>query len=363
MGVRQLDSAHRCNAWNHIAGWPSRPWGQCTTVAKPASLAPLLQIGLDQSSIDRMLDTMFHINDCACPHLRSTAWEPDPHHPHRASMLQKRAQCRPLVEAAFVSMLMYYKERKENEEMLDINISLEKVVRDNVGMRDAHDVVVPWGSLIHTEFVRNNDHLLTTSSSDSVDKELVQCIKAMACTIGQQGAQLVKQTEQITQMNHAQTSMVTVLLLLQQSMQESQKFALHCFTTPGLATTVTPSVGSPCPHTPASQGAVPVLWVPCVYTYVCAPTTRHSSCMCSYTPAPPSHACTPSTCTRNMLPSPTIHDTPHVPASSPSKSIPAPPDCPVATMPTQDDIGQSASNSGVYQYTACILDRMLLYIH
>ena len=161
------------NAWNHIAGWSARPWGQCTTVAKPASLAPLLQIGIAQVTLDHMIDTMFHINDCACPHLRSSAWQPDPHHPHRVSMLQKRAQSRSFVQAAFASMLMYYKERKEHKEMLDINMSLEETVRKILGVDDAHNLVVQWGSLIHTDFVRNNAHLLTSSSSESADKELL----------------------------------------------------------------------------------------------------------------------------------------------------------------------------------------------
>jgi len=45
-----------------------------------------------------------------------------------------------------------------------------------VGLDNGHDVVVHWGRLIHTNFVRDNAHLLTTSSSDSTDKELLQCI-------------------------------------------------------------------------------------------------------------------------------------------------------------------------------------------
>ncbi len=243
------------NAWNHIAGWPARPWVQYTTVAKSVSLAPLLHIGIPQVTIDRMIDTMFHINDCACPHLRSTAWEPAPHHPHRASMLQKRVQSRSFVESVFDSMLMYYKERKEHKEMLDINMSLEETVRKIVGLDDAHNLVVQWVSLIHTDFVHNNAHLLTSSSSDSTDKELLQCIKAMTATIGQQGAQLAKQSEQLMELNHTCTSMATVLIQLQQAMQQNQNFALHCFTTPGLMTTVTPSVGPPCPHTPAPPGS------------------------------------------------------------------------------------------------------------
>ncbi len=99
------------NAWNHVAGWPARPWGQCSTVAKPDSLQPLRDIGVSQETIYGMVDSMFHINDSSCPHLRSTSWEPPTHHPHRESILQKRAQCRSFVEAVFSSMLMYYKER------------------------------------------------------------------------------------------------------------------------------------------------------------------------------------------------------------------------------------------------------------
>ena len=247
------------NAWNHVAGWPARPWGQCSTVAKPASLQPLRDIGVPQETIDGMVDSMFHINDSSCPHLRSTSWEPPTHHPHRESMLQKRGQCRSFVEAAFASMLMYYKARKEKKEMLDINVSLEQVVRKTVGQDNAHDVVVLWGSLIHTNFVRDNAHLLTTSSSDSADKELLQCIKGMAATIGQQGAQLAAVREELRQVNHTQKSMATILLQLQQGMQQNQNFALHCFTTPGLTTAVTASGNSPCPPTPAPPGALAVL--------------------------------------------------------------------------------------------------------
>jgi len=246
------------NAWNHVAGWPARPWGPCSTVTKPASLQPLRDIGVSQETIDGMIDHMFHINDSSCPHLRSSSWEPSRLHPHRESMLQKRAQCRSFVEAAFASMVMYYKERKENKEMLDINVSLELVVRKHVGLDNAHDVVVQWGGLIHTNFVRDNAHLLTTSSSDSADKELLQCIKGMAATIGQQGAQLAVVREELRQVNQTQKSMATILLQLQQGMQQNQDFAVHCFTTPGLRTAATTSANSPCPPTPAPPGALAV---------------------------------------------------------------------------------------------------------
>jgi hypothetical protein len=68
---------------------------------------------------------------------------------------------------------MYYKERKDHKEMLDINMSLEETVRKIVGVDDTYNLMVQWGSLIHTDFVCNNAHLLTSSSSDSADKELL----------------------------------------------------------------------------------------------------------------------------------------------------------------------------------------------
>jgi hypothetical protein len=180
------------------------------------------------------------------------------------------------VEASFASMLMYYKDRMENKEMLDINISLEQVVRKTVGLESAHGLLLEWGSLIHTYFVRDNAHLLTTSSSDSADKELLQCIKGMAATIGQYGAQLAAVREEVKQMNHTQMSMATIMLQLQQGVQQNQNFALHCFTTPGLTTTVNASVNSPCPPTPAPPGAFAVLkLLPSINVHVIQPLNTH----------------------------------------------------------------------------------------
>jgi hypothetical protein len=50
--------------------------------------------------------------------------------------------------------------------------------------------------------VCDNAHLLTDSSSDSDDKELLQCIKGMTVTIGQQGAQLADVREELRHEPH-----------------------------------------------------------------------------------------------------------------------------------------------------------------
>ena len=99
------------NVWNHIAGWSSRPWGQYTTVAKPASLVPLLQIGIHQDTIDRMIDSVPHQRFCMSP----PVWYclgTRPGSPSLCSMLQKRVQFRSFVETTCVSMFMHYKEHK-----------------------------------------------------------------------------------------------------------------------------------------------------------------------------------------------------------------------------------------------------------
>jgi len=219
------------NAWNHIAGWAPRPWGQCGTVAKPASLDPLLQIGIDQTTLDHIVDDMFRINDSSCPHLRSLAWEPAADHPHHASLLQKRAEARPFVQAAFASMLMYYKERLENQQMIDINRTLETVVRVRLNLTgDVHSLLVSWGSHIRNDFLRNNAHLLTTSSTDSAENQILQTMKLMAETIGQQRVQLAQQSEKMDQMNKTLTCVVTTLLDLQNTMKQNTDFAVHCMT-------------------------------------------------------------------------------------------------------------------------------------
>jgi hypothetical protein len=55
------------NSGNHIAGWAPRSWGQYGTVDKTASLDPLMQIGVDQTTLDHIVDDMFRIN--SLPHV------------------------------------------------------------------------------------------------------------------------------------------------------------------------------------------------------------------------------------------------------------------------------------------------------
>ncbi len=71
-------------------------------------------------------------------------------------------------------MLMYYKERLENQKMIDINRTLETVVRVRLNLTgDVHSVLVSWGSHIRNDFLLNNAHLLTTSSTDSAENQIL----------------------------------------------------------------------------------------------------------------------------------------------------------------------------------------------
>jgi len=81
----------------------------------------------------------------------------------------------------------------------------------------------------------------------------VHQLEGMTATIEQQGVQLARQV------NQTQKSMATILLQLQQGMQQNQNFALHCFTTPGLTTAVTASGNSPCHPIPPPPGTLAVL--------------------------------------------------------------------------------------------------------
>ena len=140
----------------------------------------------------------------------------------------------------------------------------------------------------------------------------------------------------------------TVVLQLQQDMKQNQNFALNCFTTPGLTTTVLPSSGTPCPHTPAPPGASHApSYSPACPACVCmhVPCSAHSSSMPCNTGAPASASSTPSTCPESMLSSSSVHSITGLDTSTPSQSALSPLASPVTTVIGDYDKRESVSSS------------------
>jgi hypothetical protein len=52
-----------------LAGWPAFPWGQLGEGPKPASLSPLLDVGIDKAELDHLIDRMFNLDSCSPPML------------------------------------------------------------------------------------------------------------------------------------------------------------------------------------------------------------------------------------------------------------------------------------------------------
>ena len=155
-------------------------------------------------------------------------------------------------------MIMYYKERLDNNHMIDINRTLDTVVAEHLKLPgDAHQLLVQWGNHIHIDFLRNNAHLLTTSSAETAENQVLQSIRLMTETIAQQRVQLSQQSEQLIHINKTLTCVATTLLELQDTMKQNTDFAVHCITTQGAKATSTASVTSPFPASPPAPGTSP----------------------------------------------------------------------------------------------------------
>ena len=107
------------------------------------------------------------------------------------------------------------------------------------------------------DFLRNNAHLLTTSSAETGENQVLQSMKLMAETIGQQRVQLAQQSEQLIQMNKTLTCVATTLLDLQNTMKQNTDFAVHCIASQGEKNTLAPSNVSPLPPSPRAAGTFP----------------------------------------------------------------------------------------------------------
>ena len=109
-----------------MAGWPPHPWGQLGEGPRPASLAALVDIGIDMGRLDLLIDSIFNLDSCSPPMLLQggsnrpmvsvlSNHDPDPDPIPDLSLDPKPDPNQ--VEAALASMLMYHSERKRTGEV------------------------------------------------------------------------------------------------------------------------------------------------------------------------------------------------------------------------------------------------------
>ena len=167
-----------------LSGWLPLPWGQLGEGPKPASLAALVDVGIDMAMLDSLLDHMFNLDSCSPPMLLqggsnrpmvNVLSNPNPD-PLPDPIPDDPKPDPNQVEAAFASMLMYHSERKQAGEVRatpagtvpclppltlltspqpqvrPVLVALEKLV--------SHETLLSWETTIRTKFDADNAHLL-----------------------------------------------------------------------------------------------------------------------------------------------------------------------------------------------------------
>mmetsp|Transcript_20246 Transcript_20246/g.50617 ORF Transcript_20246/g.50617 Transcript_20246/m.50617 type:complete len:385 (+) Transcript_20246:648-1802(+) len=151
-----------------LAGWPAFLWGQTGMGPKPPSLMALVAIGVSMDILNKLIDVLFRLDNASPP------------------MLWQGGALRPLMEACFASMVMYFDERKAAGEMQGVIIAMTRALnRCEVA---AHHLptntptVSLWGGIIRAKF--NNDNLhLTARTADTGSVQLVAAVRDLGHTI------------------------------------------------------------------------------------------------------------------------------------------------------------------------------------
>ena len=133
-----------------LAGWPSPTYGHSTKGPRPARLDVLRENGEDMDLVEEAIDRAFDLDSSSPPMLRR--YDPDER--------SLDAPLRPLVRAAFASLVMYYAERRQDARMAQVQVRLELAVRD--AFKDGCNPqarLEAWGKFIREDFMRANAHM------------------------------------------------------------------------------------------------------------------------------------------------------------------------------------------------------------
>lgn len=93
-----------------LAGWAPLPWGHHGDGPSPPSLDALYNTGQDMEVLEAVMDNLFNLDDASPP------------------MLLSDGALRPLLRAAFASMIMYHPDRMAAGEMRPVCMKLLEAV-------------------------------------------------------------------------------------------------------------------------------------------------------------------------------------------------------------------------------------------
>ena len=126
-----------------LSGWRPLPWGQLGRGPVPPSLDALFVTGIDRTAFERFIDKLFSFHDRSPPMFRSGG------------------QLRPMIHHTTATLLMYYEDRFQSDEMALVLASMRDSYTSvvSLGRDNAHSVLCQWGAEIKRKFNIDNLHL------------------------------------------------------------------------------------------------------------------------------------------------------------------------------------------------------------
>jgi hypothetical protein len=148
-----------------LAGWPPLPFGHHGEGPVPPWLEALCDAGcIEMDALDAMIDVLFHIDSASPP------------------MLFIDGALRPMVHAAFASMIMYHDARVAAGEMREVTVAMHEAFKGcTTGV--AITTFSEWGTIIRTRFDTDNLHL--SMGGKAVDSGTSAIVRALGRSLSE----------------------------------------------------------------------------------------------------------------------------------------------------------------------------------
>ena len=158
-----------------LGGWEPLPWGHMGKGPVPPSISVLEEAGVDMNALEMCIDVLFRLDSATPP------------------MLWRQGSLRPMVHAAFASMVMYFDERKDVGEMHRVLEAMCDALKDSRVRLDegaAPAVFSRWAAALKVQFDLDNLHLKMRSADTAVAQvvtavqSLGRVVSGMHATLG-----------------------------------------------------------------------------------------------------------------------------------------------------------------------------------
>ena len=164
-----------------LAGWDAPPWGQIGEGPSPPSLLALIHAGVNLEQLETYMDQLFSFNGNSPP------------------MLQQKGHLRQMVRDATATLIMYFAERKQANEMSKVLWKMEDCFGAFHKPRaDATATIIEWGLLIRAKFDLDNLHL-TARLDHKMSAQVVAAVQQLGLQQGRMQGSICDQGLRLVQ--------------------------------------------------------------------------------------------------------------------------------------------------------------------